>query len=73
MRLMTSLTPLVLALACGEKDPSENSTDTGSVEEEINYESGCFVVDGGDGYRYLNDALRLRMKGLRSALLAVRV
>ena len=61
MRLMTSLTPLVLVLACGEKDPSDNSTDTGSVEEEeINYESGCFVVDGGDGYRYLNDAMRWR-------------
>ena len=64
MRLMTSLTPLVLVLACGEKDPSDNSTDTGSVEEEeINYESGCFVVDGGDGYRYLNDAIAVADEG----------
>ncbi len=63
MRLMTLSTPLALILACGEKDPSENTTDTGTIEEEITYESGCFVVDGGDGYKYLNDAIAVADEG----------
>ena len=47
-----------LLFACGEKEPNTD-TDTGNIteEEEVSYESGCFVVDGGDGYKYLNDAI----------------
>ena len=63
MRLMTLSTPLALILACGEKDPSDNTTDTGTIEEDITYESGCFVVDGGDGYKYLNDAIAMADEG----------
>ena len=63
MRLMTLSTPLVLILACGEKEPNDNTTDTGTIEEEITYESGCFVVDGGDGYKYLNDAIAMADEG----------
>ena len=63
MRLLTLSTPLVLTLACREKVPDDNSTDTGSATEEVNYESGCFVVDGGDGYKYLNDAIAMADEG----------
>jgi hypothetical protein len=61
---MTLSTPLSLLLACGEKDTATDPTDTGTAtEEEINYEAGCFVVDGGDGYKYLNDAIAVAEEG----------
>ncbi len=64
MRFISLSTPLALLLACGEKAPSTQN-DTGSVTEEdaITYESGCFVVDGGDGYKYLNDAIAVADEG----------
>ncbi len=64
MRFISLSTPLALLLACGEKAPATQN-DTGSVteEEEITYESGCFVVDGGDGYKYLNDAIAVADEG----------
>lgn len=54
-----------LLIACGDKDTS-TETDTGNVTEEeaeITYEAGCFVVDGGDGYKYLNDAIAVAEDG----------
>jgi len=63
MRLITLSTPLLLLIACGDKDTAINPTDTGEVAEEITYEAGCFVVDGGDGYKYLNDAIAVADEG----------
>lgn len=64
MPLFRFITPLVVLIACGEKDPT--TTDTGSIteeEEEVYYEPGCFVVDGGNGYKYLNDAIAVAEEG----------
>ena len=63
MRLITLSTPLMLLVACGDKDTAVDPTDTGEVTEEITYEAGCFVVDGGDGYKYLNDAIAVADEG----------
>ena len=65
MRFMSLSTPFLLILACGEKDPT-TETDTGEITEEeevISYEAGCFVVDGGDGYKYLNAAIAMANEG----------
>lgn len=53
---------IYLLLACSDKDdPTTNEDDI--IEEEIAYETGCFVVNGDQGYASLNDAIKVANDG----------
>lgn len=61
-----SLLFAVLLVACDDKvDDSAPTDDTGDGPD---YESGCILVDGGGGYRYLADALTVAGPGATIAL-----
>ena len=62
-RLLIQLMLAQSLLACrNPPDDKNNTVDTGT-EDTITYEAGCFVVDGGDGYRWLNDAITVADEG----------
>ena len=53
---------IYLLFACSDKDdPTTNEEDI--IEEEITYETGCFVVNGDQGYASLNDAIKVANDG----------
>ena len=61
MRLLSSFLSLSLSLlACVGSTSTKDTAvdpDTDTVDPAPDYPEGCFVVDGADGYYYLNDAL----------------
>lgn len=65
------LIPLFLILpifGCGEKQTNEDETEEKNVNDEENldpsdYEEGCFIVDGNNSFRWLNDAMLFTENG----------
>ena len=65
---------LSLLFACGD---STKTTDSGSVQDDTgtttldpnDYESGCFIVDGGNGFASFSDAMLFAEEGSTIALI----
>ena len=53
---------IYLLFACSDKsDTTTNEEEI--IEEEITYETGCFVVNNNQGYASLNDAIQVANEG----------
>lgn len=64
--------PVLGLLACeggsgtGDKESGNPADDTGKTE--VHYEPGCITVDGGGGYKYIQDAITVASEGSVIAL-----
>ena len=70
MQILIPFFSIVPLLGCGEKQttPEEDIIEEEDVdnEEEVrpeDFESGCFIVDGNHGFRWLNDAMKIASDG----------
>lgn len=71
---LLAISSIALVAGCGAPAAKDHTgaatTDTGapSTTPETEYEEGCIVVDGGDGYAYLQDAITVASDGSTIAL-----